>query len=85
MEFKLKNKNPVAIGPNYFLLLPLGGTVVPNLPKGKLGNNCFCQSQKLLYICFKYYNISDLECVKLRFGNGRTKVDIEALATVRSF
>ena len=56
MEFKLKNKNPFAIGQNYFLLSPIGGTVVPNLPKGKLGNNCFCQSQKLLYICFKYYN-----------------------------
>ena len=25
----------------YVLILPLGGTVVPNLPtKGKLGNNC---------------------------------------------
>ena len=46
MEFKLKNKNPFAIGQNYFLLSPLGGTVVPNLPKGKLGNNCFCQNSK---------------------------------------
>ena len=44
MEFKLKKKP----SQNYFLLASIGGTVVPNLPKGKLGNNCFCQSQKLL-------------------------------------
>ena len=56
----LSIKKIVAIGQNYFLFSPLGGTVVPNLPKGKLGNNCVRQSQKLLYICFRHYNISDV-------------------------
>ena len=78
-------KNLVAVCQNYFLFSPLGGTVVPNKAKGKLGNNCVSQNQKLLYICFKYCNISNLEFTKLRFGNGQTEVDIEAFAKVRSF
>ena len=85
MEFKFR-KNPVTIGQNYFSFSPLGGTVVPNLPKGKLGNNCVRQSQKLLYICFKYCNICIRSAMcKIEIWNGQTKVDIEALAIVRSF